>query len=227
MAISAQQKADRRNYIGSSDAAAILGLCPFRTPRQVYNSKVHAEDGHENEAMRAGSYLEDAVLNWFSDKLGLVFDRGVMKTRGIFAANFDGIHAPVGDDTYEPFVVEAKTHNVVGDRSPDSFGRSGSTYSTENACLPDRVVLQVQHQLYVAGPEYQEGYVAVLRGGQGFGWYRLKRDDALIDAMTKRLAGWWDSYVLCGTPPPPTDLDIERAAKKAAKLEQQPVTEGV
>ena len=55
----------RRGGIGGSDVAAILGISPFRTARDIYYDKLEIADVEEEEgnwvAMEMGHLLEDLV----------------------------------------------------------------------------------------------------------------------------------------------------------------------
>lgn len=66
----------RRLGIGGSDAAAVLGLSPFATKRDLYYDKVGIKPALEEEesnwvAMEVGHRLEDLVAKVFSKKTGL------------------------------------------------------------------------------------------------------------------------------------------------------------
>ena len=48
----------RKSLITASDAAAALGLSPFKSPLKLYTEKIGlAEDGEEREAMKWGKAL--------------------------------------------------------------------------------------------------------------------------------------------------------------------------
>lgn len=72
----------RRRGIGGSDAAAVLGISPFRTGRDLYFDKrgIAVPDDEENwVAKEVGNLLEDLVARIFSKKTGLqVFKRPYM-----------------------------------------------------------------------------------------------------------------------------------------------------
>lgn len=77
---------DRRTYLGGIDCAAILGLSPWKTPLDVYESKI-AEGPQEsdwNEQMYWGANLEDKILlewgaakDWHDPKHWSVFAQQV------------------------------------------------------------------------------------------------------------------------------------------------------
>jgi putative phage-type endonuclease len=207
--ISRQQRTARRGYIGSSDAPAILGWCPWKTPHAVWRSKVFGDrqeyhDGVPGGAAQEGIFLEPALLDFAASRVGRPFERDRMLVSledPAFAANFDGL----GDN----FVVEAK---LVHCNSPerDDWGRGGSCH------VPMRVAVQVQHQLFVAGPRYQVAYVVVLRGWEGrmLGVYPVRRDERMIREQVAYCRSWWERYVIGNTPPPLVGRDLsDRAAR--------------
>lgn len=195
MAITQAQLEARRRHLGSSDAAAVLGLCPWRSPHHVYMDKVHGERQAQNDNMRDGVFLEPAILNWAEWKIGKSFERDVMLIHDnkIMAANFDGMSMT------EEFLVEAKwkANQLEGDPPEQCFGRAGSNQ------IPQNYLVQVHHQLAVAGPEYQIAYVAVLRGwnGLGFGLYRVRRDQELCEIIEQKCVEFWTKHVVPKIPP--------------------------
>ena len=61
----------RRQGIGGSDAAAILGVSPFRTARDIYYDKLGIEvvsDDNNWVALEMGNLLEDLVGRIFAKK---------------------------------------------------------------------------------------------------------------------------------------------------------------
>lgn len=106
----------RRLGIGGSDAAAIMGLSPFATIRDLYFDKIGVtpviEEEEENwVAKEVGHRLEDLVAMIFAKKTGLeVFPVRKMfrhplycKTRGCQMANYE-IHQNV----YKPIKVNCE-----------------------------------------------------------------------------------------------------------------------
>ena len=64
----------RRQGLGGSDAAAVLGISPFRIARDLYYNKrgLPIEDDEGNwVAMEVGNLLEDLVARIFAKKTGL------------------------------------------------------------------------------------------------------------------------------------------------------------
>lgn len=65
----------RRQGIGGSDAASIMGISPFRTARDIYYDKLGLVTTAEYEgnwvALKMGHLLEDLVAEIFTRKTGL------------------------------------------------------------------------------------------------------------------------------------------------------------
>ena len=64
----------RRQGIGGSDAAAILGISPWRTARDLYDDKLGSVSAQDDSgiwvALEMGHLLEDLVARIFSKKTG-------------------------------------------------------------------------------------------------------------------------------------------------------------
>lgn len=71
MALTEKQLEFRRNGIGSSDIAAIVGLSRYRKPIDVYADKRGlTEPQPETPAMKAGSRMEPVTAQYFQDATG-------------------------------------------------------------------------------------------------------------------------------------------------------------
>lgn len=182
--ISAQQREARRNYIGSSDAPAILGLDPYRSASDVWLEKTGQVDDFEgNNDTRRGTFLEPAILDWAAWKLGQQFKRNVMGCdhQLAIAANFDGINGDGG------FIVEAKSSV-----NADEWGEEGTDQ------VPERVVAQTHHAMLVAGRGIRTAYVPVLLPGFrsfDFRLYKIERNDDLAAEIGRRGAAFMVDYV--------------------------------
>jgi putative phage-type endonuclease len=183
----------RRKGIGSSDAAVVLGLSPYRTPLALWAEKRGlAPPQPETPAMRRGKLLEAHILDEAQELLGCELPSGARQVflqhrdRPWQIATLDGL-------TVDGLVVEAKT---VGWRSARFWGEPGTDE------IPEPYLVQVQHQLAVAGRD--EAAVVALIGGSDLHVYRIRRDDRLIDRMTAIEAAFW-ACVLDAVEPPVTD----------------------
>ncbi len=71
MALSYEQRQERRLGLGGSDVAAILGLSRYASPIDIYNDKVGelAED-IGNDATNRGNLLEPIIIKKYQDYSG-------------------------------------------------------------------------------------------------------------------------------------------------------------
>ena len=61
----------RLHGLGASDTAAILGLSPWRTPKQVWAEKLQlVEPEDAGPAAEAGLRLEPFLARWYQDRTG-------------------------------------------------------------------------------------------------------------------------------------------------------------
>ncbi len=177
--------------IGGSDLAAILGLNPYCSPFQVWQRKVEGAVVEENEAMYWGKKLEALVASRFEEVTGKKLER-----RNKLYTHKDS-----------PLLTAHVDRYVVGEKAIWE-GKSTGLYNRKNwgedmtDHVPVPAHVQVQHYQYVTG--YQnDGYIAVLLGGNQFHWYVIPYDDQLTSRMEDQALEWWDKYVVTGTPPPP------------------------
>lgn len=191
--------AARRNGIGSSDWAGVLGVVgAFHTAFEVWQSKVGSLiDGDDETYWQArGNVLEPFVCRWFSKTKGLAVIHGdPIPEESInkrlppwWRCQIDAVTLDGG----RPIPVEAKTARAF---RKAEWGESGTDQ------VPLHYVVQVMAQIAYVDAAY--GYLAVDIGGEDFRWYRVNRDDALIAHMLKEGEKFW-KLVQDGTPPPPS-----------------------
>lgn len=181
----------RQQGIGGSDVAAIAGLNKWRSPYEVYLSKIGAldDDREVGEAAQWGNLLEGVVCDEFGRRKGLVpFEVNALLAspdRPWQLANVDrGVINPDGSEA----ILEAKTGSVyVADGWDDDS-------------VPTNYVLQGQHYLAVTGLDHL--WYAVLLGGQRLEIRQVNRDEALIDELISIEAKFWQR-ILDRNPPDP------------------------
>ncbi len=217
--ITEQQREERRKHIGSSDIAAIFGLDPFKSAADVWASKVYElEQGNDSDAIRIGNAAEEAIVKFIADKNGLQYTTVTealhyIAKDGIFACNLDAQEIIGNDWEYKPlpYAIEAKATSLS-----DEWGEEG----TDN--VPDRVIVQVQHQIYCAGLEYVRiGAFMSLFGRLTIREYGpIKRNQEMIDNMVKAGLDWWNKYVIPKIPP---DSSVP-SLKVFRSIKREPVT---
>lgn len=193
MVISQQQLADRNKGIGSSDAAAILGLSSYKTPYDIWLQKTGRVDGGgAGDAAWIGTMLENAVLKMAQEKIGRVVvpapdHSDATFVNGVLRANVDGM---VEEFAKGSPIVESKTTGQLQD-----WG------DAETDGVPDHVLVQVTHQMICA--ESDVCYVARLGAAFGltFDIFTVPLDRKFADEIRSQLEAWWDRHVVRDTPP--------------------------
>jgi putative phage-type endonuclease len=183
----------RRTGIGGSDAAAAVGLNPYRSALELWLEKTGRDAGlarpdplDTSEPVYWGTLLEPIVATAYTHQTGNRVRKvnAVLQhpTRPFMLANLDREIVGVPDVQ----ILECKTAGEFGAR----LWRDG---------VPEYVQLQVQHQLAVTGRRAAD--VAVLLCGQQLAVHRIERDDELIARLIPLEAQFWH-YVETDTPPP-------------------------
>lgn len=167
--------AERKKGIGSSDAAALLGLSKWASPLHVYLEKVGEWAPPDTPAKKAGRKLEEVVAAWYEEDTGQALsfpDTAIIQhpVHPWMLASLDRVRPRL--------VVELK--NWWDD---SQWGTPGTDE------VPDFINVQVQHQLAVTG--WEEGHVGVLFGGQDFRVYVIPRSEKLIDTLTYVEGDFW------------------------------------
>ncbi len=192
--LSTEQLAERKKSLGGSDAGAVLGLSPYRTPFDVWLDKTgRAPELDDTDAMFWGRVLEDTVAKVYADRSGdKIRRRGFERSREFpwMHANIDRV---IVGDPRGVGVLEIKT---AGQYSADDWGESGTNQ------IPEHYYAQVAHYLAVTG--YTWARLAVLIGGRDFRVYDVPRDDEIIDRLIDLERDFW-RLVETDMPPEPTN----------------------
>lgn len=178
----------RRQGIGGSDAAAIVGLNRWRSAFDVYADKLGLKkEQPDNEAMRQGRDLEDYVAQRFMEATGKKVRRrnAILQhpEHTFMTANID--RWVVGENAG----LECKTTSVLN-RAKFSQGE-----------FPPSYYVQCMHYMAVTGAE--RWYLAVLVLNKAFHVFTIERDDAEIQALIEAEKDFWENHVLKQIPPAP------------------------
>jgi putative phage-type endonuclease len=173
----------RKKGIGSSDAAAAVGLNPYKSQLELWMEKT-GQDGElpkpdpndETSPLYWGTLLEPIVAAHYTRRTG----RRVRRINAVLQhpsepwmlANID--REVVGDDEVQ--ILECKT-----------AGLNGARLWAEG--VPEYVQLQVMHQLAVTGKKAAD--VAVLVGGQELRIHRIERDEGAIANLVAIEREFW------------------------------------
>lgn len=185
----------RKQGIGSSDAAAAVGLNPYKSQLELWLEKTGRDtslpklDPQDEESPAYwGNILEPIVATHYTQRSGhrvrrlnAVLQHSDPKLSWMLA-NID--REVIG--AVDVQILECKTAGINGAR----LWKEG---------VPEYVQLQVMHPLAVTGKQAAD--VAVLLGGQHLEIHRIERDASMIARLIDLKRLFWD-YVVSDTPPP-------------------------
>lgn len=169
--------AERRKSIGSSDAASVLGVCPYSAPIDTWQRKLNIVGEKEcSEQMLWGNLLEPVLAAEYQRRTGMAFTGTQLffrhPERPWMTATLDGLRA-------DGRIAELKTASAWarewGDEDSDE--------------VPEPYLVQVHHQMAVTGAEVAD--VAVLIGGQRFQIYTVERNEDLIALILETEERFW------------------------------------
>ena len=174
----------RKKGIGSSDAAAAIGLSPYKSQLELWMEKTGRSPGfqptEQDDPTYWGTLLEPYVATTYTLRTGHKVRKvnAVLQhpTFSFMLANLD--REVVGSTDVQ--ILECKTAGEFGSR----LWRDG---------VPEYVQLQVQHQLAVTGKQAAD--VAVLLCGQKLEIHRIDRDDEVISRLVLLEADFWEHVV--------------------------------
>ena len=188
----------RQNSIGASDAAAVMGISPWKTEAQLWDEKANGKtlDFHNADTVR-GHRSESHILELYGIETGRkIFsgERIMLMSNHIpfMSCTLDGIDFT---DENNPIIIEVK-----------SVKFSHGEWSDEK--IPDYYFTQLLHQLAVTG--WNEA-ILLVRFTRNEGWesasermYHVKREDVQdqIDKLVRKENKFWNEYVVNKKRPP-------------------------
>lgn len=201
---------ERQKYLGSGDAAGILGLSPWRTPLDVYLDKIEPRveqlTPERARVLRRGQRMEPYVVDLLSEETGLEIvargNRYLDAEHPFIASEIDAEARAIGST--EIVNVEIKTV------SPFKAREWGEEQTDE---VPLHYTAQVMHALMVTGRDLC--VMGVLIGGDDFRVYRIQRDDEAIALIRERELDFWQRVQRRQAPEPTTVSDITRLYGKS------------
>lgn len=185
----------RSSGIGASEAGAVCGQNPYRTPLDVYLEKTgQGTPFKQVERMEWGHRLEPAVAQCYSDRTGEIFDGDQVCYED---ERYPFIRATVDRTTISGKILEIK---CCGIHSAMSIGQSGDTES-----LPAYWILQAQQQMRCA--ERDRVDFAVFLPDLEMRIFPVKRDEDLIQTLVELECEFWDRVQNRNPPPPENPAD--------------------
>ena len=182
-------EAFRKDKIGASDAATILGISPWSTPYQLWMEKKGGEGKTKSAAMQRGHDLEDEARTLFEKQTGIkTIPAVVQSTYNDFQiASLDGLC--LQGETF----VEIKVPN----KEVMALAKEGK--------LPEHYMAQMQHQLFVA--DLQSAYYFVYDGRESH-LVEVKRDVDFVEMLIEKEEAFYE-LMMGDEPPELTDRDYK------------------
>ena len=170
-------KALRHQYIGGSDAAAVVGMNSWVSPYSLWAEKTGRLPGFDgNLATEVGTYLEEFVAQKFASETG----------KKVRRSNLSWFN-----DQY-PFAIANIDREIVGEdagleiKTTDSLNMS----KFKNGEYPGNYYCQCMHYMAVTGKK--KWYLAVLIGNREFKWFTIERDEDEIKALMDAEEEFWE-----------------------------------
>lgn len=196
MAITSEQRAERRKHIQSSDLPKIVGASPWGGPSDVFFEKAYPieKEPEETDSMRLGNRFESPILEEVAYRLELGSIRISPDTfyadDGINGSNIDAIIPDNPNVHLEAKLVcpERWVREII-----DSWGEHGTDQ------VPDYVNIQVQHQMAVYGS--RTCYVGAFIPGRGIQIYKVEYHQELGEMLLAEGRRFWNEHVVPRVPP--------------------------
>jgi putative phage-type endonuclease len=184
----------RRQGLGASDMAAVMGVSPYKTPYQLWAEKTGATPPQKvGAAANRGVILEDAVGQYYEQERGVKLRKsnGVVRLRK------------------HPRIMASLDRTIVGEPKGIVEIKTSASPRWSMWPVPPEVQVQVQTQLGITGSEWCD--VVALLGGLVFKIERVHFDPVLW-AEIQRAALLFLDAVDSKTPPQLEALDAQAFA---------------
>ena len=210
---------DRRTYLGSSNAAAVMGLGAYAaTPLTVYFAKLG--EGQEEMDPKQRLFLERRK-RWEAPIVEML--------REEFDAEIVAVNRRYRDPEYNFLAAEIDfewrdtdgsiQNGEIKTCSPFAFGEQQGWGEAGTDEIPINYACQVMFSLMVTGR--QTCIVAAMVGLDTMVFYRVERDEETIASMRERMVSFWLNNVLKRIPPEP--VSYEDCLKLTLRMRGKPV----
>jgi predicted phage-related endonuclease len=179
--------------IGSSDVPSILDLPDVDTPAHVWHDKVNALEKERNEAMDWGHVFEEPIAQEWCRR-----NRTVVRRIGLVS----NVGRPWHQTTLDRRVMQCPL-GIEGGCGLEVKNVGTFTYRTRwHSDLPDRILAQMAHQIFVTG--FGHMHYAVNVGGNAMhqGVVYADREAKLIDYIVAEVDTFRERHLLTGVAPP-------------------------
>lgn len=213
----------RKEGVGGSDAAAVVGVSKYATPLTVFMEKrglyTREVPASVSEAAEWGNIMESVLRDQFKRRIN-----AERAEQGLKPLWIQQRHSLFAHDTFD-FMRTNLDGQILGhELGPGILEiKTGSEYTKDEwdgDDVPNAYYLQVQHNIKVMEAEF--AYLVVLIGGNKYKHYFIPRDEETINSLVALEHDFWHNYVCTGIPPEMSGA----AAEKEMLNGQYPQSEG-
>lgn len=210
---------DRKTYLGSSNAAPVMGLGAYgNTPLSCYFAKIGEGEEEMDEKRRLFLTRRKRWEGPIVEMLREEFDGKIVAVNQRYRdPEYDFLAAEIDfewcDQDGEIQNGEIKTVSPFAFGERDGWGEAGTSD------IPVHYACQVMFSLMVTGR--QTCIVAAMIGLDNMIFYRVERDEETIAAMRERCVSFWRDNVLARVPPEP--ISFEDCLKLTLRMRGKPV----
>lgn len=178
----------RATGIGGSDAPVIMGVSPYRTPFDLWQSKTGRTKDEPNGAMLRGINLEPIARKAYEDRTGRIMQPVCLESieRPWMRGSLDGAEIDLS------LILEIKCPG----QNDHATARAGK--------VPEHYRPQVQHLLAVSGAKCLHYWS--FDGADGV-LVEVEPDADYIAGMIERELAFFENHIKADTPPPMNERD--------------------
>ncbi len=179
---------DRKNYLGGTDIAKILGLSRWGTALQVFAEKtgqIEPEDISGKMPVRLGIKFEPIISELFEEETGKKLHR---------------VNEELRHPKYD-FLRGHLDRRVVGEKAIVEI-KSTSAWNKDSWADGEAPMdYQIQTMYYMALTGAERGYLVCLIGNQDLKIKTIERDQKVLDSIIEKAVDFWQRFVLTRTMP--------------------------
>lgn len=195
--ITAEQLDFRKGKLGASDAAAALGISPWKTRKALYHEILgHITPEPLGEIGELGNRMEPVIMEAFERKTGKKADAF---TETLIHPKYEWLICHLDGMSGLNTIMEIK---CVGPRMIYDWGEDGDPKG-----VPIYVATQVTAQAIIADVEDVD--VVALLGGNDLRVYPLKITKEAKSHVLGGLVSFWEKHIVPEIPPQVTDKDLD------------------
>lgn len=190
--------AERQNGVGSSEAAAIMGLSEFDTKLSIWRRKMGlSQPTEETETMMLGHALEPGVAYMFERRTGAIIDKdsegdwiAVNNDKPFLRVSPDRLYWPAGTPENERTIENALMLEC----------KTTSKFVTREE-FPDYWYMQIQYQMGVLGMKKCCIAWISTAGRLHFDYAEVAFNPTIFSRIVRTIEEFWNEYVIMGVEP--------------------------